>query len=277
MTTNNQQADYYAVIGFPVKHSRSPVIHSVFARQTEQNMTYQAQELHPDDLEAFVAQFQRDGGCGLNVTAPHKSEVVRLVDELSEQAATAGAVNTLSFTKDTIVGDNTDGVGLIRDLTLNKEWPLKGKRLLILGAGGATRGITRPLLEQGIEELTIANRSAAKAVALAEHFSSFGDVKSARFSQLDSECPYDLIVNATSAGLDGETPSFPTNIIGADSHCYDLSYGTHSGPFLSWAKENGAHKTANGWGMLVEQAAEAFRIWRGVSPDTADVISRVPG
>ncbi len=277
MTTTNPQADYYAVIGYPVKHSRSPVIHSVFARQTGQNMTYQSQEVHPDDLEAFVVQFQRDGGCGLNVTAPHKSEVVRMVDELSEQAATAGAVNTLSFTKDRIVGDNTDGAGLIRDLTLNKEWTLEGKRVLILGAGGATRGITRPLLEQGIEELTIANRSVSKAVALAAHFSSFGEVKSARFSQLDSERPYDLIVNATSAGLDGERPSFPSNIIGADSHCYDLSYGSHSGPFLSWAKENGACQSANGWGMLVEQAAEAFRIWRGVAPDTADVISRVPG
>lgn len=277
MTTNSQQKDYYAVIGFPIKHSRSPVIHSVFARQTGQNMTYQAQQVHPDDLEAFIGQFQRDGGCGLNVTVPHKSDVVTLVDELSEQAATAGAVNTLSFTKDRIMGDNTDGVGLIRDLSLNKEWTLEGKRALILGAGGATRGITRPLLEQGLAELTIANRSIAKAVALAAHFSSFGEVQSARFSQLETERPYDLIINATSAGLDGERPDFPANIIGPDTHCYDLSYGTQLGPFLSWAKEQGARQTANGWGMLVEQAAESFRIWRGIAPETADVISRVPG
>ncbi len=269
--------DQYAVIGYPVKQSRSPVIHTVFARQTGQDLKYTAIEVRPDKLESDIGQFFRDGYLGLNVTVPHKSEVTRLADGLSDHAATAGAVNTLSLRGDRIFGDNTDGVGLIRDLTHNLGWPLSRKRVLILGAGGATRGIVRPLFESGVAEIVIANRSVAKAVGLAAHFSSFGETQSARFSELDRMQSFDLIINATSAGLDGERPVFPDAIIHPDCSCYDLSYGASSTPFLSWARGLGAGNCSDGFGMLVEQAAESFRLWRDVMPNTSDVISRFSG
>lgn len=269
--------DRYAVIGYPIKHSRSPVIHSVFAAQTGQRMTYEAIKVAPDDLENMIVSFQRSGGCGLNVTVPHKSEVVRLVDSLSDNAAAAGAVNTLTMSDDGIHGDNTDGVGLVNDLLRNLRWGLADKRVLILGAGGATRGIVKPLLDEQTANIVIANRSVDKAVALAAHFGSMGDVQSSRFDELNSQDAFDLVINATSAGLDGNRPAFPEVIIDKYTACYDLAYGASANPFLSWAKSLGAQRTSSGAGMLVEQAAESFRIWRGVLPDTSDVISRFPG
>jgi len=266
--------DRYGVMGFPVAHSRSPVIHAVFARQTGQAMTYELFETRPEDLESAIRNFQRSGGAGLNITVPHKSEVVRLVDEMSDNATTAGAVNTLKIGADHIYGDNTDGIGLVRDLTQNKRWAIEGQRVLILGAGGATRGITRPLQEQRPASLTIANRGARKAVALAEHFGRFGEVRSCRFAELAGTEPFDLIINATSAGLGGSVPEFPESIISESSHCYDLSYGSASTPFLTWAKKRGITNLASGWGMLVEQAAASFRLWRGVMPDTKAVLER---
>ncbi|MEL7537129.1 MAG: shikimate dehydrogenase [Pseudomonadota bacterium] len=269
--------DRYGVLGYPIGHSRSPVIHTVFAQQTGQDMRYEAIETKPDDLESTIAKFRREGGRGLNITVPHKGEVVRLVDEMSEHAATAGAVNTLSLEDDRIVGTNTDGIGLVRDIIANKGWSLHGTRVLILGAGGATRGIVRPLLEQGVAEIVIANRSLDKAIALAAHFGSFGDVASERFDDLGSHASFDVVVNATAAGLSGERPVFPASIIASKTRCYDLAYGRSSKPFLDWARRIGAAETASGWGMLVEQAAESFYVWRGVQPDTSDVISRYDG
>ncbi len=274
MSGSGPDVDRYAVIGYPVAHSRSPVIHTVFAAQTGQRLRYEAIEIKPDDLETTLQRLVRDGFRGLNVTMPHKSEIVRLVDDMSEHAASAGAINTLTNDGGRLHGDNTDGIGLVRDLLGNRQWPLEGRRLLILGAGGATRGIVRPLLEQGPASLRIANRSVDKAVALAAHFSSYGEVTSSRFRDLADEPPYDLIINATSAGLGGRRAGFPDTIVGATTHCYDLAYGSGSTPFLSWAREQGAAAVASGWGMLVEQAAESFRIWRSVLPDTADVLSR---
>ncbi|MEM8982922.1 MAG: shikimate dehydrogenase [Pseudomonadota bacterium] len=269
--------DRYAVLGYPIAHSRSPVIHSLFAEQTGQSLVYEAVETPPEKLESTISTFRRGGGKGLNITVPHKSEVVRLVDELTEHAATAGAVNTLWVDDGRLFGTNTDGVGLVRDLTANKGWSLHGRTVLVLGAGGATRGIVRPLLEQGAGRIVIANRTLDKAIALAAHFGAFGDVASERFDDLVSQGPFDLVINATSAGLDGKRPAFPANIVGAQTRCYDLAYGASSRPFLDWARSAGAQHVATGWGMLVEQAAEAFEIWRGVRPNTAELLSRFSG
>jgi shikimate dehydrogenase len=267
--------DRYGVMGYPVSHSRSPVIHQLFAHQTGQNMRYELLEVPPAKLESAVQQFGRTGGKGLNITVPHKSEVVRLVDELSERASNAGAVNTLVFTDEGLFGDNTDGVGLMRDLQQNLGLRLAGANILILGAGGATRGIVGPLLDASPESITIANRTFPKARALADHFSTVGPVTACRFQDVDALPVYDLVINATSAGLKGETPPYPAKAIHPGTVCYDLSYGLRSTPFMSWSIEHGAARSVMGWGMLVEQAAESFYIWRGVRPDTAPVLKQL--
>lgn len=267
--------DRYGVMGYPVSHSRSPVIHRLFAAQTGQALQYELLQVPPDKLESAIAQFQRTGGKGLNVTLPHKSEVAKLVDELSEAAEIAGAVNTIVFGTDGLYGDNTDGVGLMRDLTDNLELELQGANVLILGAGGATRGIVHPLLNENLESLTIANRTLAKAEALTEHFSVFGPVSACRFDNVPKSIDYDLIINATSAGLAGETPPYPERAVNASTVCYDLSYGLTPTPFAKWAAEQRAARSVMGWGMLVEQAAESFFLWRAVRPDTAPVLKQL--
>ena len=267
--------DRYGVMGYPVSHSRSPVIHRLFAIQTGQDIQYELLQVAPDKLETAVRQFQRTGGKGLNVTAPHKAEVAKLCDELSERANTAGAVNTLSFKEGKIHGDNTDGIGLLRDLVINHSVNLEGSHVLILGAGGATRGIVGPLLEMQPASLRIANRTIGKAEALVEHFSHFGPVSACRFNVIPVTQKYDLIINATSAGVKGETPPYPEAAVTPETFCYDLAYGLQPTPFSEWAHEHGAEKSVMGWGMLVEQAAESFHIWRGVRPDTAPVLKQM--
>ena len=267
--------DRYGVMGYPVSHSRSPVIHRLFALQTNQHIQYELLQVAPDKLETAVRQFQRTGGKGLNITVPHKSEVAKLCDHLSEPASTAGAVNTLSFQDGEIHGDNTDGIGLLRDLAINQGITLEGANILILGAGGATRGIVGPLLEMQPSSLRIANRTIDKAQALAEHFSHSGPVSACRFNMVPITEDYDLIINATSAGVRGETPPYPEAALSERTFCYDLSYGLKPTPFSVWAREHGAARSVMGWGMLVEQAAESFRIWRGVRPDTAPVLKQM--
>jgi shikimate dehydrogenase len=267
--------DRYGVMGYPVSHSRSPVIHRLFALQTNQNLQYELLQVAPAQLEKAIQQFGRTGGKGLNITVPHKSEVVRLVSEMSDRASNAGAVNTLVFRDDGIYGDNTDGVGLIRDLQSNIGVHLTDAKILILGAGGATRGIVSPLLDANPETIVIANRSIDKARALAEHFSVTGPVVSCRFDEVGAVPVYDLIINATSAGLKGETPPYPKEAIHEHTICYDLSYGLTPTPFASWAAQNGAARSVMGWGMLVEQAAESFYLWRGVRPETAPVLKQL--
>ena len=267
--------DRYGVMGYPVSHSRSPVIHRLFALQTNQHIQYELLQVSPDKLETAVRQFQRTGGKGLNVTVPHKSEVAKLCDQLSEPASTAGAVNTLSFRESEIHGDNTDGIGLLRDLAINQGVTLEGANILILGAGGATRGIVGPLLEMQPSSLRIANRTIDKAQALAEHFSHSGPVSAYRFNMVPVSEDYDLIINATSAGVRGETPPYPEAALSERTFCYDLSYGLKPTPFSVWAREHGAARSVMGWGMLVEQAAESFHIWRGVRPDTAPVLKQM--
>lgn len=276
MSVDNSAPDRYGVMGFPVAHSRSPVIHQLFAAQTGQNMSYELFEVAPGDLESAIRSFQRQGGRGLNITVPHKSEVVRLVDELSDAASTAGAVNTLTITADSIRGDNTDGIGLVSDLEKNHKVNIEGANLLILGAGGATRGIMAPLLDEGPSSITIANRTLSKAQALTKHFGNMGTVKACRFDDISEKVAFDLIVNATSAGVRGETLPFPAGVVRPQTVCYDLSYSLGDTPFTRWAKQCGAMRAIVGWGMLVEQAAESFYIWRGIRPDTRPVLKHLP-
>ena len=275
MATETTTIDRYGVMGYPVSHSRSPLIHRLFALQTGQNLQYELLQVSPEKLETAIRQFQRTGGKGLNITVPHKSEVVRLVDQLSERAATAGAVNTLTFRDSEIYGDNTDGFGLLRDLADNPDINLENANILILGAGGATRGIVGPLLEMKPASLRIANRTIGKANVLVEHFKNLGPVSACRFDAVPVTPSYDLIINATSAGLHGETPPYPAAAVSETTTCYDLSYGLSPTPFSAWAREHGAAKSIMGWGMLVEQAAESFHIWRNVRPDTDSVLKQM--
>ena len=268
-------ADRYGIVGYPVSHSRSPVIHRLFAQQTGQDLHYDLLEVMPARLEKAIRQFQRTGGKGLNITVPYKGEVGRFIDEMSERASNAGAINTLVFEDSKIFGDNTDGVGLLRDLESNLELTLKDANILILGAGGATRGIIPPLLDAEPKSLTIANRTLAKAQILAQHFSGQCPVTACCFDEVDKQPTYSLVINATSAGLKGETPPYPEQAVSYHSVCYDLSYSLTPTPFSRWGTEHGAGRSIMGWGMLVEQAAESFYLWRGVRPDTAAVLKQM--
>jgi shikimate dehydrogenase len=268
--------DQYGVIGHPITHSKSPVIHRQFANQTRQKLTYEAFDIAPDVLTKELNTLIESGVKGLNVTVPHKQAIADIVDELSERARLAGAVNTISINhQGQMKGDNTDGVGLCRDLSENLGIKLTNQRLLILGAGGATRGIVPALLAENPASLNIANRTLEKAADLAEQFADLGNIETCRFEALDGQ-HFDLIINATSAGLTGEVPPFPASIIDTDVICYDLSYSMTDTPFCNWACEQGATEAHQGWGMLVEQAAESFMIWRGVRPDTAPVRALLP-
>lgn len=269
-------ADRYAVIGHPIAHSKSPVIHRLFAEQTGQKIDYTAMDVAPAELGTALKTFFASGGRGLNVTVPHKTQVMSLMDILTPQAKLAGAVNTITKLKNgTLEGDNTDGIGLIADLRDNLKFELIDSSILILGAGGASRGILPPLLEQIPAEIIIANRTLDKAVGLASAFADLGNLHACNFDDLEGR-RFHLIINATSAGLHGEVPPFPASIIGPDTVCYDLSYSMRDTPFISWAKKHGCKRAYQGWGMLVEQAAESFAIWRGVRPETGRVRKQLP-
>lgn len=267
--------DRYGVMGYPVSHSRSPVIHRLFALQTQQSIQYELLQVSPENLKAAITQFERTGGRGLNITVPHKQAVVAFCNSLSDSARTAGAANTLTFSDGEIHGDNTDGIGLLRDLAVNLGIELQGKSILILGAGGATRGIVGPLLEMQPERLLIANRTIKRAEEIVERFADDGPVFACSFSDGELGSPYDVIINATSAGYKGERPPYPVEAVSENTFCYDLSYGLKPTPFSVWARDQGAANSVMGWGMLVEQAAESFNIWRGVRPDTAPVLKQV--
>lgn len=259
--------DRYAVFGHPIAHSRSPQIHAAFARQTGQDLRYEAILAPLDGFVASVAAFVASGGRGANVTVPFKQQAVSLAGRLSPRARRAGAVNTLSFDGDRILGDNTDGAGLVADLTRNLHCPLAGKRILLLGAGGAARGVIEPLLDQQPAALVIANRTVSRAQELAVFFGP--GVAGSSFEAADT--PFDVVINATAASLAGELPPLSPRALTSNSLAYDMMYGRDT-PFLKFARARGA-AVADGLGMLVEQAAEAFFIWRGVRPDTAPVIA----
>jgi len=268
--------DRYGLVGHPVDHSRSPLIHTVFARQTNQNLTYELIDAEPPDFETAVRGFGAAGGKGLNVTVPHKEAAFALCKDLSAAAQQAGAVNTISIVEGRLRGDNTDGAGFIRDVTVNQQQSLTGRRIIVLGAGGAARGIVGPLLAEQPAALTVANRTAERAQQLAAKLQGAVPVEARAFAELDALAPFDVLINATSAGLKGETPPFPATLIAPHSLCYDLVYAAGDTPFVTWAKSHGAARAIQGWGMLVEQAAESFEIWRGIRPDTAALLRQAP-
>lgn len=271
----NSPPDRYALVGHPVEHSRSPLIHTVFARQTGQRMTYELIDAEPAAFETAVRGFGAAGGKGLNVTVPHKEAAFALCAEHGVAATVAGAVNTISIVEGGLRGDNTDGAGFIRDVTVNLRQGLAGARIVVLGAGGAARGIIGPLLHEKPSEVTIANRTKGRAEEAVAKFQSTALVARS-FAELAEQAPFDVLINATSAGLKGEPPPFPASLVGPDSFCYDLVYGSSDTPFVAWAKTHGAARAVHGWGMLVEQAAESFAIWRGVRPDTKPLLRQMP-
>ncbi|MEY4640974.1 MAG: shikimate dehydrogenase [Pseudomonadota bacterium] len=266
--------DRYAVMGNPVAHSKSPRIHAAFAKQTAQQLDYSALLVEPGTFPARVRQFFAEGGKGLNITVPFKQEAWELVDIRSPQAELAGAVNTLLRDKGSLHGHNTDGIGLVRDILQNHQGKLADKSILVLGAGGATRGILLPLLEQKPARICIANRTVSKAEELADIFSSYGTVSACGFDVLRGQT-FDWVLNATAASLHGELPPLPAELVHAQSWCYDLMYGSEPTIFCRWAQQQGAHKSLDGLGMLIEQAAEAFWLWRGLRPDTAPVLQQL--
>lgn len=265
--------DQYGVVGHPISHSWSPFIHGLFARQTEQSLVYRLYDVPPENFRAYVLEFFTRGGRGLNVTVPHKEAAAELANELTERADRAGAVNTLMLNgQHSILGDNTDGHGLVTDLRKNLGLRITGERVLILGAGGATRGVVEPLLATGPAELVIANRTPSRAINLASLFMDLGAVRGCGFEDVGDQ-PFDLVINATAAGLSGSVPNVDAAIIGPQTVCYDMSYSKSATPFVSWAIEQGCARAHKGWGMLVEQAAESFTLWRGVRPDTEPVLA----
>ncbi|MDA8481790.1 shikimate dehydrogenase [Pseudomonas resinovorans] len=266
--------DRYCVFGNPIGHSKSPLIHGLFAEQTGQQLTYEAVLAPLDDFTGCARQFFATGKGG-NVTVPFKEQAYQLAGSLSARAQRAGAVNTLKKLDDgSLLGDNTDGAGLVRDLTRNAGLDLAGKRILLLGAGGAARGVIEPLLAEKPAALVVANRTVEKAEALAQLFADLGPVSASGFDWLEE--PVDLIINGTSASLAGDLPPIsPSLIKPGHTVCYDMMYGKEMTAFNRWAAEHGAARTLDGLGMLVEQAAEAFLLWRGVLPDSAPVLAEL--
>jgi len=271
--------DKYAVIGNPVAHSQSPLIHAEFARQTGQDIAYAAILAPLDGFQAEVLKFRDGGGKGVNITLPFKHEAWSLVETREGYAVNARAVNTIRFADGRLIGYNTDGIGLMRDIRNNLQCPVKGKRVLLMGSGGASYGVMEPLLLEQPEQVVIANRTLEKAVGMAGQFEKLrhlaaGGIEARAYSSLDG-MQFDIVINATSAGLTDAMPRLPGNIFAAQALAYDMVYGKTT-PFLRFARERGA-RSADGTGMLVEQAAESFFIWRGVRPQTAPVIARLRG
>jgi shikimate dehydrogenase len=263
--------DLYAVFGNPIAQSKSPIIHTEFAKQTAQDLQY-TKELIPLDgfAEAVKNFFTHPNGKGLNITVPFKVDAFNLVDELTPRAKIASAINFIAKQANgKLLGDNTDGIGMVRDM-LNLGWIIKDKRVLVLGAGGAVRGVLQPLLDQDPKSITIANRTVSKAEELVQHFQS-EKAHASEYTQLVGK-EFDLIINGTSASLHGDLPPLPEKILSSTASCYDMMYGAEPTVFLKWALENNSVQIADGLGMLVNQAAEAFYLWRGVRPDATTVV-----
>lgn len=267
--------DQYAVMGNPIAHSKSPQIHAQFARQTSQRLEYSAILVDHGGFDQAVGNFQAAGGKGLNVTVPFKQDAWRLVDERSPRAERAGAVNTIKFMEDDrLFGENTDGIGLVRDLLINHGVVIKGQRLLVLGAGGAVRGVMEPMLAEGPARVVIANRTVDRARVLAKEFGDLGPVEGCGFGDLAGQ-QFDIVINGTAASLQGELPPLPEAILADGAVCYDMMYAAEPTAFMRWAEGEGARMSLDGLGMLVEQAAESFNLWRGVRPETGAVIQAI--
>jgi len=264
--------DNYGVVGNPIKHSKSPEIHQLFAKQVEHDILYHRIPATDENFTSVLEEFFKKGGKGLNITLPFKEKAFRFADSCTDNAQSCHSVNTLTFSEDGRAhGDNTDGIGLINDLK-NNDILLENKEVLILGAGGATRGIVPVLFKNGVGSITLYNRTAEKAELLQEEFMPFGEIQS--LSSDDLTGGFGLVINATSASLDGVIPDIPDNVV-SNAVCYDLAYSYGETSFLNWAKKNGSAKNLQGLGMLVEQAAESFYIWRGVRPRTSEVVDKL--
>ncbi|GJL75728.1 shikimate dehydrogenase [Nitrosomonas sp.] len=266
--------DRYAVVGNPIAHSKSPLIHSMFARQTRQDMRYDAMLAPLDGFKTTADTFRQLGGKGMNVTVPFKLEAHQLATGLTERAGIAQAVNTLKFEDGQILGDNTDGAGLVQDIIGNLNMPITGKHILLMGAGGAARGVILPLLQQKPAMLAIANRTPQKAVALQKQFIQHGQTDAGDYAHFAGK-RFDIIINATAASLNDALPALPPGIFAADALAYDMMYSAEPTRFLKYAEKQGVHHLADGIGMLVEQAAESFHLWRGIRPETKDIIAQL--
>lgn len=261
----------FAVFGNPIAHSKSPEIHHAFAEQFDIDLTYQKMLVSEGKFAAFAAGFF-ERGAGANVTVPFKEDALRFADELSDDAKLAGAVNTLSRQGGMIVGDNTDGVGLVRDICHNHGQPMTGKKVLIIGAGGAARGVILPITRENPHSITLVNRTLEKAVKLAEQLMAYAEITPCAFDELNTA--FDIVINATSASLSGQQLPMPAEVISHETFVYDMMYAAEPTPFMQLAEQHGA-TTADGLGMLVEQAAKSFEIWYGVMPETRGVIADI--
>lgn len=267
-------SDRYAVIGHPISHTKSPRIHRLFAQQTAQEIEYDALLSPLEGFQETLTRFFSAGGRGANITVPFKQEAWAVVSRRTERAQRAGAVNTISLNSlREMEGDNTDGVGLLRDLIDNHGIMLDGATVVLIGAGGAARGVLGPLLEAKPMRLVVANRHAARALELEKAFSDLGPIRACRLEEIPESV--DVMINATSTSLTGESLALPTRSVGSHTVCYDMMYANEPTLFMRWAQQQGSHRQIDGLGMLVEQAAEAFRIWRGVSPVTGPVIAQI--
>lgn len=268
--------DKYAVFGNPVAHSRSPEIHAAFAAQTGEDIEYGRVLVLKEKFRETALEFIKNGGLGFNVTVPCKRDAFQFADHLTPRAQRAGAVNTVIVQPGKkVLGDNTDGKGLVTDLTENLKWSVRNKRILILGAGGAVRGVLEPLLALKPRSVMLGNRTPATARILANEFAELGEVTGGSYDSLYQKSAFDLIINGTSASLDGELPPLSAKTIGENCCCYDMMYGAKATVFMEWASANGVEQISDGLGMLVEQAAESFALWRNKTPDTAPVIARI--
>ena len=272
---NNELKEKYGVIGDPISHSRSPEIHRLFAKQFNEKIDYNKYHIKADNLKQFIIDFHTSGGRGLNITLPHKMSAMNSVSVLSQNAIQAKAINTIYFNGNEIVGDNTDGIGLIADLCNNFQVEIKNKKILILGAGGAVRGIIGSLIKENPSHIEIANRTISHAEKISEDFSYKIPIKICTLEELNKKGNFDLIINAISFDTHNKDVALAKSIISKSSVCYDLSYNSSPTKFMLWAMKNGADSAIQGWGMLIEQAAESYRIWKKMRPDTSDILKQL--
>ena len=264
---------HYAVVGQPVKHSKSPLIHSLFAKQCGIDLVYEAMEVTEDNFDTFIESFFAETGAGLNITVPYKEKAFALASSCSPRANLAKAVNTLFLDDENLIcGENTDGPGLITDIKSNHGFALENSRILILGAGGAVRGVLAALISEQLTSITIANRTLSRAETLRTEFEPFTEINVETYESIGSS-QFDLIINGTSLGLTGDVPPIEADLMSDNCCCYDMMYGDSDTAFVRWAKQHGATLALDGLGMLVEQAAESFSLWHGIRPETASIIS----
>ena len=272
---NNNLKEKYGVIGDPISHSRSPEIHRLFAQQFDEKIDYSKYHIKADNLKQFIIDFHTSGGRGLNITLPHKMSAMNLVSILSQNAIQAKAINTIYFNGNEIIGDNTDGIGLIADLCNNFQVEIKNKKILILGAGGAVRGIIGSLIKENPSHIEIANRTISHAEKISKDFSNEASIKTCTIEELNEKGNFDLIINAISFDTNNKDIALSKNIISKSSICYDLSYNSSPTQFMLWAMKNGANFAIQGWGMLIEQAAESYLIWKKIRPDTSAILKQL--